>query len=148
MEPGFLGAEAYLWVKALHVMSVIFWMAGMLMLPRYFVYHWQAEPGGREDRAWRERERRLLRIIINPAMIAAWLFGLVLAAHLGFAGGWLHAKLALVLLLSGFHGMLARWRKAFASGRYPKSEGFFRLAGEVPALFVIAIVILVIVKPF
>ncbi len=148
MEPGFLGAQGYLWVKALHVIAVIFWMAGMLMLPRFFVYHWQAAPGGPEDRAWQQRERRLLRIIINPAMIAAWILGLLLAAHLGFAGGWLHAKLVLVLLLSAYHGMLARWRKAFASGGYPKSERFFRLAGEIPALFVILIVILVIVRPF
>ncbi|RMF69415.1 MAG: protoporphyrinogen oxidase HemJ [Alphaproteobacteria bacterium] len=144
---GLLG-EAYPWVKAAHVIAVIFWMAGMLMLPRYFVYHWQAKPGGQEDRAWRQREKRLLRIIINPAMVLAWIFGLLLAAHLGFDGGWLHAKLVLVLVLSAYHGWLARMRKAFAGGRYPCSERFFRIAGEVPAVFVIAIVVLVVVKPF
>ncbi len=144
---GLLGA-AYLWVKAAHVIAVIFWMAGMLMLPRFFVYHWQAAPGSAEDEAWRERERRLLRIVVNPAMVLAWILGLLLAAHLGFAGGWLHAKLVAVLLLSAYHGMLARWRRAFATGRYPHGERFFRITGELPALFVIAIVVLVVVKPF
>ncbi len=144
---GLLG-EAYLWVKAAHVIAVIFWMAGMLMLPRFFVYHWQAKPGSVEDRAWQERERRLLRIVVNPAMVLAWILGLLLAAHLGFDGGWLHAKLTAVLLLSAYHGMLARWRRAFAAGRYPHSERFFRVTGELPAVFVIVIVVLVVVKPF
>ncbi len=144
---GLLG-EAYPWVKAAHVIAAIFWVAGMLMLPRFFVYHWQAEPGSAQDRVWRERERRLLRIVVNPAMVLAWILGLLLAAHLGFAGGWLHAKLAVVLLFSAHHGLLARWRRAFAAGRYPRSERFFRVTGELPAVFVIAIVVLVVVKPF
>lgn len=139
---------AYLWVKAAHVILVIFWMAGMLMLPRFFTYHAQASAGSEEDLAWRERERRLLRIIINPSMVLAWLFGLMLATHLGFEGGWLHAKLVLVLVLSAFHGMLARWRMDFARGENRHSDRFYRLMNEIPSVIIILIVILVIVKPF
>lgn len=141
-------APAYDWIRALHVISVIFWMAGMFMLPRYFAYHCEVETGSDEDRIWQERERRLLRIIINPSMIAAWLFGLMLIAIIGFGGIWLYAKLAIVIALSGLHGMLARWRKDFVAGRNRKSAKFYRMVNELPSVAVIAVVILVIVKPF
>ncbi len=148
LEPGWLG-ESYLWIKALHVIFVIFWMAGLFILPRYFAYHSECAFGSPEDLSWRERESRLLRIIINPSMILTWLFGLALAFHLGFAGnGWLHLKLVMVFLLSGYHGMLARWRKDFARGANKRSSRFYRIANEIPTLATIPIVILVIVKPF
>ena len=145
---GFLG-EAYLWVKALHIIFVVFWMAGMFMLPRYFAYHSQCAPGDDEDAKWIERELKLMRIIINPAMTIAWLMGILLVLNIGFdSGGWLHAKLLLVFILSGFHGMLSRWRKDFAGGERKKSEKFYRRVNEVPAIFIMLIVILVIVRPF
>lgn len=148
LEPGWLGG-AYLWIKALHVIFVIFWMAGMFVLPRYFAYHSESVAGSPEDHAWQVRESRLLGIIINPSMGLAWLFGLALAFHLGFAGnGWLYAKLALVLALSGYHGLLSRWRKDFAKGANTRSSRFYRIVNEVPTLTIIPIVILVIVKPF
>ena len=145
---GFLGG-AYLWVKATHIIFVIFWMAGMFMLPRFFAYHMQARAGSDEDGKWIEREHRLMRIIINPAMGIAWIMGILLVLNIGLAaGGWLHAKLFLVFLLSGFHGMLSRWRKDLARGERKKSEKFFRRVNEVPAIFIIGIVILVMVRPF
>lgn len=144
---GWLG-DAYLWVKAVHLIFVIFWMAGMFMLPRYFIYHHPVAPGSAEDRLWIDRERRLLRIIINPAMMLTWIFGLMLAFNIGWAGGWLHAKLLIVLALSGYHGWLAGLRKAFARGERPISEKALRLANEVPGVAIIAIVVLAIVRPF
>ena len=145
---GFLGG-GYLWVKAAHVISVIFWMAGMFMLPRYFAYHVECERGSDEELRWQERERKLLRIIVNPAMIASWVLGLMLAFRIGWAsGGWLHLKIVLLLLLSGLHGLYARWRKDLASGRTVRTSRFYRMANEIPALFVIAIVLLAVVKPF
>jgi len=138
----------YDWLRALHVIAVIFWMAGMFMLPRYFAYHAEAAGGSREDAAWIERERRLLRMIINPSMIAAWLFGLALISIVGFSGGWLHAKLLVVIALSGLHGAFARWRKQFARGENPRSSRFYRRINEVPTAATIVIVILVVVKPF
>ena len=145
---GWLG-DAYLWVKAAHVVFVIFWIAGMFMLPRFFVYHMSAPVGSAEDVAWIERERRLLRIIINPAMSLVWLLGLALAFNLGFEGqGWLHAKIAIVLALSAYHGWLSGLRRKFARGERPVSERALRIANEVPGLATILIVILVIVKPF
>lgn len=147
MSAGWLG-DAYLWVKAAHVIFVIFWIAGMFMLPRYFVYHMATVPGSPEDAAWIERERRLLRIIINPAMILTWLLGLALAFHWGWQGGWLHAKVTLVLLFSGYHGWLSGVRKQFARGERRYGEKTMRLMNEVPGLATVAIVILVIVKPF
>jgi protoporphyrinogen IX oxidase len=148
MMVGFLG-EAYLWVKATHIIFVIFWMAGMFMLPRYFAYHSQYEPGSDEDGKWIEREFKLMRIIINPAMIIAWGMGILLVLNIGFdTGGWLHVKLLLVFLLSGFHGILSRWRKDFAAGERKRTEKFYRRVNEIPAFFIIAIVILVVTKPF
>lgn len=145
---GFLG-DAYLWVKAIHIIFVIFWMAGMFMMPRYLAYHCQYPVGSEEDSKWIERERRLMRIIINPAMAIAWIMGLMLVANIGMdAGGWLHVKLTLVLLLSGFHGLLSRYRKQFERGERSHDERFFRRINEVPAFFIIAIVLLVVTKAF
>lgn len=143
-----MDGSLYLWVKAFHLIAVIFWMAGMFMLPRYFAYHVDAQPGSDEDRLWIERERRLLRIIINPAMIVTWILGLSLAYSYGFSDGWLHLKLLLVVGLSVLHGYFARWRKAFVRGENRHSSRFYRLINEVPTVATIAIVILVIVKPF
>ena len=145
---GYLG-EFYLWTKALHIVFVIFWMAGMFMLPRYLAYHCQCEVGSDEDQKWIDRERRLMRIIINPAMAVTWILGIMLVINIGLmAGGWLHAKLLLVFLLSGFHGMLSKYRKAFERGERVKDERFFRRINEVPALFIFAIVLLVVPKAF
>jgi putative membrane protein len=144
--------ELYPWVKSLHLIFVIFWMAGMFMLPRYLAYHAEEAPGSDQDRKWQEREQRLLRIIINPAMIVSWIFGLwliVILAQAGMAlGGWLHAKLLLVVILTVLHVMLARWRKAFLRGENTRSSRFYRMVNEIPSFAIIAIVILVIVKPF
>ncbi len=141
----------YLWVKALHVISVIAWMAGLLYLPRLFVYHTQAAVGSPESQTFKVMERKLLRLIMNPAMIASWVFGLWLIVLLGssaMTAGWLHGKLALVLLLSVAHGFMARWRKDFERDTNRHTERFFRIINEVPTLLMIGIVILVIVKPF
>jgi putative membrane protein len=140
--------NAYLWVKALHLIFVIFWMAGMFMLPRFFAYHSEYPVGSDEDQKWIERERHLMRIIINPAMIAAWIFGLMLVVHIGLGPVWLWIKLALVIGLSALHGLLSRWRKAFAAGQNTRSSKFYRLMNEIPTLVTIAIVLLVIVQPF
>jgi putative membrane protein len=146
--------DIYSWIKAFHIISVISWMAGMLYLPRLFVYHCAAEPGSVQSETFKVMERRLLRAIINPAMIATWLLGLWLAwhgpdAHFGwFASGWLQAKIVLVLALSAVHGLLARWVKAFAADRNRHSQRFFRVVNEVPTVLMIAIVILVVIKPF
>jgi protoporphyrinogen IX oxidase len=139
----------YDWVKAFHVVAVISWMAGMLYLPRLFVYHAEVEKGSLRSETFKIMERRLLKAIINPAMIATWVLGL----YLVFAGGWwkagwFHGKFALVLLLSGVHGLLARWLKDFAADRNTRPARFYRLWNEVPTVLMIGIVILVIVKPF
>lgn len=145
---GFLGAS-YLWVKSIHLIFVIFWMAGLFMMPRFFAYHVEAAEGSEERENWILREKRLLRIIMNPAMIIAWVFGLMLVMHIGFgAGGWLHTKLLLVVLLTGFHMILARWRRQLSEGSLIKTSRFFRIANEIPSLAIILIVLLVIVQPF
>jgi putative membrane protein len=139
----------YLWLKAFHVIAAIAWMAGMLYLPRLFVYHCEAQSGSRQSETFKVMERRLLRAIINPAMIATWVLGLWLAVEGGFLrSGWLHGKLALVLILSGVHGLLARFVRDFAVDQNRFSQKFYRLINEVPTLLMIGIVILVIVKPF
>jgi len=144
----------YEWVKAFHIIAVIAWMAGMLYLPRLFVYHCTAEKGSVQSETFKVMERRLLRAIINPAMIATWILGLWLAwlgpdSHYGwFLSGWLHAKLVLVLALSAVHGMLARWTRDFAADRNRYSQRFYRLINEVPTILMIGIVILAVVKPF
>jgi putative membrane protein len=139
----------YLWLKAFHVIAVIAWMAGMLYLPRLFVYHCEAEAGSRQSETFKVMERRLLRAIINPAMIATWVLGLWLAWEGGFLkSGWLHGKLVLVLVLSGLHGFLTRCVREFAADRNAHSQKFYRVLNEVPAVLMVGIVILVIVKPF
>jgi len=139
----------YEWIKALHVIAVISWMAGMLYLPRLMVYHCDAPVGSVQSETFKVMERRLLKAIINPAMGVTWLAGLWLAWDGGwYASGWFHAKFALVLVMSGFHGMLSRWVKDFAADRNTRPQRFYRIANEVPTLLMVAIVILVIVKPF
>ena len=142
---------AYLWIKALHVIAVIAWMAGMFYLPRLFVYHCETVPGSAESERFKVMERKLLRIIINPAMIASWIFGLtlsVLPVVDAWAQPWFHAKFALVLLMSGCHGLFARWTKQFARDENTRPAKFYRMWNEAPTLLMIAIVILVVVKPF
>ena len=139
----------YLWIKAFHVIAVIAWMAGMLYLPRLFVYHCEAEKGSVQSETFKVMERRLLKAIINPAMIVAWVLGLYLAWEGGwFRSGWLHGKLALVLGLSAVHGLYARWVRDFAADRNTRPARFYRVWNEAPTLLLIGIVILVIVKPF
>ena len=139
----------YVWIKALHVIAVISWMAGMLYLPRLFVYHCEAEIGSKQSETFKLMERRLLKAIINPAMMVTWLAGLYLAwtGH-WFSARWLDGKLVLVLVLSGVHGFFARWVKDFAADRNSRSQKFYRIINEVPTLLMIGIVILAVVKPF
>ncbi len=138
-----------LWLKAFHVVAVIAWMAGMLYLPRLFVYHCEAEVGSKQSETFKVMERRLLRAIINPAMVATWALGLWLAWDMGyFKSGWLHAKLVLVLAMSAVHGLFSRWVRDFAADRNSHSQKFYRVINELPTLLMIGIVILVIVKPF
>ena len=139
----------YEWIKALHVIAVIAWMAGLLYLPRLFVYHCIAEAGSKQSETFKVMERRLLKAIINPAMILTWLAGLYLAwaGHL-FSARWFHGKLLLVVLLSGVHGFFARFVKDFAADRNARSQTFYRIINEVPTILMIGIVILVVVKPF
>ena len=139
----------YLWLKAFHIIAVIAWMAGMLYLPRLFVYHCETTPGTPEYDRFVLMERKLMRIIINPSMIAVWVLGLLLVETLqAWSAGWFHAKLALVIILSGFHGMFSRWRRDFERGENRKNQRFFRIVNEVPAVLMMLIVILVVVKPF
>ncbi|HEY6631444.1 MAG TPA: protoporphyrinogen oxidase HemJ [Rhizobiaceae bacterium] len=141
--------DLYLWAKSIHVIAVIAWMAGMLYLPRLFVYHSEVPVGSPQSETFKVMERRLLRAIINPAMIVTWVFGLWLAwKGFAFQGGWLHAKMALVLVLSGVHGYLSASVRRFGEDRNEKSARHWRTINEVPTLLMIAIVILVVVKPF
>ena len=141
-------ADWYLWIKALHVISVIAWMAGMLYLPRLFVYHVDAPAGSPLSETLKVMERRLLRGIINPAMIAAFVFGGLMLVVQDWSQGWLHAKLLFVVTLSVLHHLLARWRKDFAADCNRRTARFYRIANEIPAIIMVVIVILVIVKPF
>lgn len=139
----------YEWIKAFHVLAVISWMAGMLYLPRLMVYHAESAVGSIQSETFKIMERRLLKGIINPAMIVTWVLGLYLAwAAFGFKGGWLHGKILLVVMLSGIHGYLVGRVRDFANDRNTKSARFYRIINEVPAVLMIGIVILVIVKPF
>ena len=143
--------DLYLWVKAFHIIAVIAWLAGLLYLPRLFVYHCAAEPGSKRSDMLKTMERRLLRAIMTPAMIAAFGFGLWLAAMPGVidgSEGWFHVKFVLALVLAAMHGLMARWRRGFAEDRNAHSQKFYRIANEVPTVLMIAIVILVVVKPF
>jgi putative membrane protein len=142
----------YLWLKAFHVIAVISWMAGMLYLPRLFVYHCDAPPGSAQSETFKVMEWRLLKLIINPAMIVTWLLGLSMIWLMGWEAftqsGWLYAKLVLVLAMSGVHGMLVRYVRDFAADRNRKSQKFYRIINEVPTVLLILIVILAVVKPF
>ena len=140
-----------LWIKAFHVISVMAWMAGMLYLPRLFVYHADAAPGSAQSETFKVMERRLLRAIINPAMIAAWVFGLLLVAIPGvvdWSMGWPWVKAAMVIAMSALHGLLARWRKDFAADANRHPARLYRMVNEVPTGLLIVIVIMVVVEPF
>ncbi|WP_448582995.1 CopD family protein [Thermaurantiacus sp.] len=148
MTVGFLGG-AYVWVKALHVIVTFFWMAGLFMLPRYLVYQHAEVPGSPADRAWSERTRRLRRIILTPSLVAVWVLGLLAALSYGLAtAGWLHLKISLVLLLTGYHGWMVALSRKMAAGARPIGERSLRMWNEFPALATIAIVPLAILKPF
>ena len=139
----------YVWIKALHVIAAISWMAGMLYLPRLFVYHCGAGTGSKQSETFKVMERRLLKAIINPAMIVTWLAGIYLAwAGHWYVSGWLQVKFLLVLVMSAVHGFFVRWVKAFAADRNSYSQKFYRIINEVPTVLMIGIVILVVVKPF
>ncbi|HEY0293109.1 MAG TPA: protoporphyrinogen oxidase HemJ [Hansschlegelia sp.] len=141
--------DTYLWIKTLHVVAVISWMAAMLYLPRLFVYHAGAAAGSELSETFKVMERRLLRGIATPAMIVSWIAGLLLVWKGGWmTAGWLHGKLLFVVILSGIHGMLARFTRDFANDRNRKTAKFYRVLNEVPAVLMLAIVALVIIKPF
>jgi putative membrane protein len=139
----------YAWIKAGHVIFVIFWIAGLFMLPRFYVYHQESAPGSAEEARWIERERKLRRIIITPAMILVWIFGLTLAwLTQAWMFGWFIAKFALVLALSGYHGWMVGYGRRLERGERPVSGRALRMMNEVPGLAVVLIVVLVIVRPF
>jgi putative membrane protein len=145
-------SEYYLWLKAFHIIAVMAWMAGMLYLPRLFVYHCQTEPGSEMSEKLKIMERRLMKVIINPAMIVAFILGIILmiVTKAGAPGGlmWFHYKAALLVGLFTVHGMLSKYRKAFEKDQNKKSEKFYRILNEVPTLLMIGIVVLAVVKPF
>src|SRR6478672_9743476 len=141
-------AMTYLWLKAGHIIFVIFWMAGLFMLPRYFVYHQEAEPGSPEAARWVDREAKLLKIILWPSLVIVWVLGLSLAMVMGvFSQGWLHAKLAFVLALSAYHVWLAGYAKSLAQGERRLTGKQLRMLNEVPGIAAAFIVVLVVVKP-
>lgn len=146
-----MNIDLYHWVKALHIIAVISWMAGMLYLPRLFAYHTRLQPGSEASEMFKVMERRLLRIIINPAMIVTWAAGLWLVYYTNALdpvnGKWMHYKFTLLIFMQILHAMLARYRRYFANDRNTKSEKFYRILNEVPAVLMIGIVILVVVKP-
>jgi putative membrane protein len=141
----------YPWLKAFHIIAMIAWMAGLLYLPRLYVYHCEVKPGSAESERFKVMERRLLRQIMLPAMIAVWVFGLLLVLTPGvidWHAGWWHVKLTMVILLSGFHGALSKWRRDFLEDRNTRPQRFYRIANEVPTVLMVVIVIMVIVRPF
>lgn len=140
----------YVWYKAIHIISVISWMAAMFYLPRLFVYHTRAAVGSEMDQTFKVMEKKLLRLIMTPAMIATYIFGFLLAYIYGFValGAWFHIKMLAVLALTAMHGMQAKWVKDFARGANKHSEKFYRVVNEVPVIFMIIAVVMVVVKPF
>ncbi|MFN3833701.1 MAG: protoporphyrinogen oxidase HemJ [Allorhizobium sp.] len=141
--------QAYPWIKALHVIAIISWMAGMLYLPRLFIYHSDCEPTSDQARTFAVMEVRLMRVIMTPAMIVSWVLGLYLAWQVfGFQGGWLHAKIAAVFALSGVHGYFAKAVRSFGRGEYIRTPRYWRMMNEAPTLLMIMIVVLAVVKPF
>ncbi len=144
-------ADYYEWIEAFHIISVIAWMAGMLYLPRLYVYHCDLEPGSAASEMLKVMERRLLRGIINPAMGATFLFGILLLLTPGIVDwsmGWIWVKLAMILAMSWLHGLYSNWRRAFAEDRNRHPPRFYRIANEVPAVLMVIIVIMVVIKPF
>ena len=138
-----------LWLKALHIVAVISWMAGLLYLPRLFVYHAEAARDGAEARMLQVMERRLLRFIMTPAMLVVWISGPLLAVLMGYhRDGWFIAKMVFVVALSAAHGQMGRWRRELADGSRTRSSRFFRFANEIPTVLMLIIVVLVVVKPF
>ena len=139
----------YLWLKSAHLVFVIFWMAGLFMMPRFFVYHQESAVGSDEDAKWIEREGKLRKIILNPSLIIVWVVGLALAYNIGaFSQGWFHAKLLMVLALSGYHGWMIAYSKKLARGERTMTDKALRLVNEVPGIAAAIIVILAIIKPF
>lgn len=141
----------YFWLRAFHVISVIAWMAGMFYLPRLYVYHADQAVGSPASELFKVMERRLMRLIINPAMIAAFLFGgllLITPGVVDWSAGWIHVKLTALFLMTAYHGYLSRWRRAFERDQNPHGARFYRLMNEVPTVLMIVIVIMVVVKPF
>jgi putative membrane protein len=139
----------YLWLKAFHIIAVISWMAGMLYLPRLFVYHCEAEPGSKQSETFKTMERRLLNAIMTPAMAVTWILGIVMLIQGHWLGaGWFHLKFALVITMSAMHGLFSRYVADFARDRNRHTQKFFRIVNEIPTLLMIAIVILAVVKPF
>jgi putative membrane protein len=144
-------ADSYAWIKSIHIISMVAWMAGLLYLPRLYVYHAMTPVGSDRSATFKVMERRLLRGIMNPAMVATWFFGLALAGTPGIVEwrmGWIWAKLALVAGLTAFHGLLTRWQNDFSADHNTHSTRFFRVVNELPTVALIGIVLLVVVKPF
>jgi putative membrane protein len=143
-------AEYYMWLKAFHLIFVISWLAGLFYLPRLFVYHCELAPGSKEDKLFQVMEKKLLRVIMNPAMVLSLVFGLWIASIYGFRnlGGWFHIKMTLVLIMLYFHHFLGRRRKDFENSKNRYSAKFYRVINEIPAILMVIIVILAIVKPF
>jgi len=146
---GYILDLTYLWIKAGHIIFVIFWIAGLFLLPRYYVYHQESTPGSQEERRWIDRERKLRNIIITPSMVMVWILGITLATvgH-WWTSGWLMAKLEIVLALSGYHGFMVGYGKKLARGERPVSGRALRIMNEVPGIATAAIVVLVVLKPF
>jgi len=148
---GLMLLALYPWIKSLHIVSMVAWMAGMFYLPRLFVYHCEVPRGSAESERFKVMERRLLKQIINPAMIATFVFGILLAITPGvidWSAGWWHVKLLGIILMSAFHGMLPRWRRDFLEDRNTRPAKFYRIANEVPTVLLLLIVVMVIVRPF
>ena len=146
---GYIFELTYLWIKAAHIIFVIFWIAGLFLLPRYYVYHQESTPGSQEERRWIDRERKLRNVIITPAMILVWILGITLATVGHFwSSGWLMAKLAIVIGLSAYHGYMVGYGKKLARGERPVSGKALRIMNEIPGIATAVIVILVVLKPF
>jgi protoporphyrinogen IX oxidase len=144
-------AELHLWIKALHLIAMVAWMAGMLYLPRLYVYHADAEPGSPQSETFKVMERRLLRAIVNPAMIATWVFGGLMLWNLSpgiWSQGWIWVKLAMLLGLGAMHGLFSRWRREFEQDKRLRPAKVYRIANEVPTVMLIVIVIMAVVRPF
>ena len=142
--------DIYLWLKALHLIGMVAWMAGMLYLPRLFVYHTTAPVGSQQSETFKVMERRLMRLIINPAMIATWVFGvaMLVAQPVWLSQGWMHLKLTALFGLTAVHGMLSRWRRQFANDANTRSQRFYRIVNEVPTVLLIVIIFMAVLKPF